>query len=197
MLKKSVLRSLAPSVLSDHGYEDVRPRTGQGLLPGSRLVARKAGKDVEIAVKASAERTLSFTRRTKTEWRTASAVGLVLAIVPPLDGSEGIEVWALDQNKLIAKFNSAWKALEKSGRGVSFEQPVFVPLDKVSRKNVGHSIANLTECKKWIAQLTPDEVKRRTAGRSDETFYERVKREFAELSGVDISKVEVVFRIKP
>lgn len=197
MLQKSVLRKLAPSVLADEGYEEVRSRTGQGLLPGSRLIARKAGVEVEIAVKVSAEGTLSFTKRTKTTWRTASAVGLVLAIVPALDASAGIEILALDAKKLVAKFNAAWKALEKAGRGVGFEQPVFVPIDKVTRKNVGHSVGNLTDCEIWRAQLSHDEVKRRTENRSDETFYQRVKREFAEHSGLDISKVEVVFRIKP
>jgi len=94
----------------------------------------------------------------------------------------------------IAEFEKAWKALEKAGRSLSFEIPIFIPLDEVSRKNVGHNIANLKARAVWSVRLSAEEVRARTSAASGETFYERVKREFAERNGVDVSQVEVEFR---
>src|SRR5260221_541096 len=48
----------------------------------------------------------------------------------------------------------------------------------------------------WSVRLSAEEVRARTSAASGETFYERVKREFAERNGVDVSQVEVEFRIK-
>jgi hypothetical protein len=104
---------------------------------------------------------------------------------------------AFDAPPLIAVFEKAWKALEKAGRSLSFEIPIFVPLDEISRKNVGHDVANLKALAIWSVRLSAEEVMARNSAESGETFYERVKREFAERSGVDVSKVEVEFRIKP
>jgi hypothetical protein len=195
-MKKSTMRGLAPSVLADHGFEEIRARSGRGLLPGARLIAKRDGEEIDVAVKASLERSLNFTKQSKNRWRTASAVDLVVAVVPSLKNAQDIEVIAFDRQPLIAAFEEAWQALEKAGRALSFEIPIFIPLDEVSRKNVGHDIANLKALAVWSVRLTAEEVRARTSAESGETFYERVKREFAERSGVDVSKVEVEFRIK-
>jgi hypothetical protein len=195
-MKKSFLRGVVPSVLADHGLKEVRTRSGQGLLPGSRLIAKRDGQEIDVAVKVSLERSLNFTKQSKSRWRTVSVVDLVVAVVPALDGQD-IEVLAFDARPLIIVFEEAWKALEKAGRSLSFEIPVFVPLDEVSRKNVGHDVANLKEHARLWGRFSPEEVRARNPAESGETFYERVKREFAERSGVDVSKVEIEFRIKP
>jgi hypothetical protein len=194
-MKKSLMRGLVPSVLADRGLKEVRARPGRGLLPGARLIAKRDGEDIDVAVKASLERSLNFTKLSKGRWRTASAVDLVVAVVPALIGKD-IEVMAFDKQPLIAAFEKAWKALEKAGRSLSFEIPIFIPLDEVSRKNVGHNIANLKALAVWSVRLSAEEVMARTSAASGETFYERVKREFAERNGVDVSRVEVEFHIK-
>ena len=78
---------------------------------------------------------------------------------------------------------------------MSFKR-VFVPLDEVARKNVGHKVANLKAIAIWSVRLNAEEVRVRTSAGTEESFYDRVKREFAKLSGVDVSKVEIEFRIK-
>jgi hypothetical protein len=194
-MKKSLMRSLVPSVLADRGHKEIRARSGQGLLPGSRLIAKRDGEEIDVAVKASLERSLSFTKQSKSRWRTASAVELVVAVVPALNPQD-IEVVAFDAQPLIAVFEKAWQALEKAGRSLSFEIPIFIPLDEVSRKNVGHNIANLKVLAVWSVRLSAEEVRARTSAESGETFYQRVKREFAERNGVDVSQVEVEFHVK-
>jgi hypothetical protein len=171
-------------------------RSGQGLLPGSRLIAKRDGQEIDVAVKVSLERSVSFTKQSKSRWRTASAVDVVVAVVPALN-AQNIEVLAFDAPPLVAVFEKAWKALEKAGRSLSFEIPIFVPLDEVSRKNVGHDIANLKALAIWSVHLSAEEARARSSMESPETFYDRIKREIAERNGVDVSKVEFEFRIKP
>jgi hypothetical protein len=195
-MKKSLMRGLVPSLLADRGLKEVRARSGQGLLPGSRLIAKRQGQEIDVAVKASLERSLNFTKQSRNRWRTVSAVDLVVAVVPALNALD-FEVLAFDGPPLVAEFEKAWEALERAGRSLSFEIPIFIPLDQVSRKNVGHDIANLKALAIWSIRLSAEELKARNSAESGETFYDRVKREFAERSGVDVSKVEVEFRIKP
>jgi hypothetical protein len=195
-MKKSFMRGLVPSVLADLGLKDVRTRSGQGLLPGSRLIAKRDGQEIDVAVKASLERSVNFTKQSKSRWRTVGAVDLVVVVVPALDGQD-IEVLVFDARPLIAVFEKAWKALETAGRSLSFEIPIFVPLDEVSRKNVGHDIANLKALAIWSVNLSAEEARARSSVESAETFYDRIKREIAERNGVDVSKVEFEFRIKP
>ena len=148
---------------------------------------------MDVAVKASVKRSLSFARLPKNRWRTASAVDLVVAAVPHAINRADVEVIAFNATQLIAKFDEAWKALKNAGRPVSFGMPVFVPLDEVAPKNVGHSVTNLKAIAIWSVCLNAEEVELRT---SEEPFLDRVKREFAKFNGVDVSKVEIEFRIK-
>jgi hypothetical protein len=57
----------------DRGF-DVRLKSGQGYLPGSQVIAMKAGEGINVAVKASQERVLSFTKQSNNKWRTLHAV---------------------------------------------------------------------------------------------------------------------------
>src|SRR5450631_923219 len=117
-MKKSLMRSLVPSVLADRGHKEVRARSGQGLLPGSRLIAKRQGQEIDVAVKASLERSLNFTKQSRNRWRTVSAVDLVVAVVPALNALD-FEVLAFDGPPLVAEFEKAWEALERSGRSLS------------------------------------------------------------------------------
>jgi hypothetical protein len=196
-MRKEQLRAEVPRILTERGFSRIQELSSRGVLPGARLVATRGGTEVAIAVKVSAERSLSFTKKSKTRWRTAGSVNLIVAVVPARDSKEDLEVLAFDSKRLIAEFDKAWKALKAAGRPISFEIPVFVPLDEVSRKNLGHGIANLKDIAEWTVRVPVKEVRDRSLAESAETFYERVKREFAERTGVDVTKVEVEFRIKP
>jgi len=76
-----------------------------------------------------------------------------------------------------------------------FEMPIFVPLDKESRKNVGHGVSNLKQLALWTVRVGADELKDKTVNHNVETFIDRVKREFAERNEVEVDKVVVEFRI--
>jgi hypothetical protein len=192
--KKSLLRQLGREALEEQGYE-TEVKSGQGLLPGARLVARKDGERFDVAVRTSHERVLSFTMQTNAQWRALSNVDLVLAVVPAAKNSENVEVLAFDSTALIGRFNIASKGLERADRSSSFEMPIFIPIDKESRKNVGHGVSNLKEIALWSVNVRAVAMKIKTSDDSSGTFIDRVKREFAERNEVDVSKVVVEFRI--
>jgi hypothetical protein len=123
------------------------------------------------------------------------SVDLVIAVVPAEKNSESIEVLAFDSKVLRGCFDKALKGLEQADRSSRFEMPIFVPLDKESRKNVGHGVSNLKEMALWTVRVGADELKLKTSSAAAETFIDRVKREFAEKNEVDVSKVVVEFRI--
>jgi hypothetical protein len=191
---KSDLRGLVPQILREKGFEEIRPKTGRGLLPGSRLTGVKDGAEVIIAAKASAARTLNFTKQSKGTWRTASAVDIVVAVVPAASGA-GIEAYCFDSKKLTKHFNRAWQALEKAGRSLSFAIPIFVPIDDATSKDLGHSIGNLGLLAEWSVTLTAEQVRARTETSRDD-FYTGIRRQIAEHNNVDISQIELEFRIK-
>lgn len=127
-------------------------------------------------------------------WRTAHAVDLVLAVVPAQTG-DAFEVLAFESETLIGAFDEAWQALERAGRSLSFEIPVFIPLDRIARKNVGHEIANLKDSAIWKVVFSAKDVEAATSSHDTEALIERFKREFAEMIGVEVAKIVVEVRI--
>jgi hypothetical protein len=188
-MKSADYRVVARSVLMDRGF-DVRLKPGQGYLPGSRAIAMKAGEDVDVAVKASQERVLSFTKQSNNRWRTLHAVDLVVAVVPAEDGASGADVFAFEKKPLVRVFNKAWKALEGAKRPLGFNIPVFVPIDEVSRKNVGHDVGNLKKLASWSVHLTEEELVARSAC-TEENYVDQFCRRYAAENGVDVSQVMV------
>ncbi|SHG55945.1 hypothetical protein SAMN05443248_1956 [Bradyrhizobium erythrophlei] len=133
--------------------------------------------------------------QTNSQWRTLENVDLVLAVVPAAKNSEIVEVLAFDSTALKARFDIASKGLERVDRSSSFEMPIFIPIDKESRKNVGHSVSNLKEIALWSVNVSAAAMKVKASDDRAGTFIDRVKREFAERNEVDVSKVVVEFRI--
>jgi hypothetical protein len=188
-LRSSLLRTVARTVLIDRGFE-VRAKPGQGYLAGSRLVAKKKnGKPTIVAVKASKERVLSFTRQPDGQWRTLHAVGLVLAVVPAEDNEEEVEVLAFEKDVLVIAFDRAWYALHKEQRPLSFNIPLFVPLDQVGRKNVGHDVGNLKKLSDWSVRLTPEQARAKSVDRTDASYIDSFIRRYAKENGVDAHRV--------
>jgi hypothetical protein len=188
--KSSLLRVAARSVLVDRGFE-VRVKPGQGYLPGSRVVAEKNGEEMVVAVKASKQRVLSFTRQSNHLWRTLHAVDQVLAVVPAANNAEGAEVMAFKRDTLVAAFDRAWKALEEERRPLSFKIPVFVPLDKVARKNVGHAVGNLKALAIWSIRLTPDQILAKSSAEVEEDYIDAFVRRYAKDHRVEEHQVVI------
>jgi hypothetical protein len=177
-VKSSILRAAARSVLAERGFE-VRVKPGQGYLPGSRLEAKKDGKETVVAVKASQERTVSFTRQSDDLWRTLRAVDQVLAVVPAAADAEDAEVMAFERDTLVAAFDRAWKSLEREKRPLSFKIPVFIPLDKVARKNVGHDVGNLKALAIWSVRLTKEQIRAMSSAEAEEDYVDAFIRRYA------------------
>lgn len=74
-------------------------------------------------------------------------------------------------------------------------------MDEHPTKSYGHAVANLKSISRWNEALTLPQVRKLGSPETDDSgndvFYDRVKREFADRFGVDVSKVEVEFRIRP
>jgi hypothetical protein len=195
-MKNSSYRIVARSVIMERESCDVRVKSGQGYLPGARATAIKAGKEIDVAVKASQERAISFTKQSDGRWRTLRAVDLVIAVVPAEEDRDEAEVFAFEKKVLIRVFNQAWKALETAKRPVGFNTPIFIPIDEVSRKNVGHDVANLKGLAAWSVHLTAQELAKRSVD-NEESYVDQFRRRFAAENGVDVSQVMISILGRP
>jgi hypothetical protein len=188
-MKNSDYRLAGSTALEDRGFE-VRIAPGRGYLPGSRLVARRERRKIDVAVKASQQRAISFTRRPDSGWRTLSGVDVIVVVVPDQHNSEEADVFGFERKALVRAFNRAWKALEKAKRPTGFNLPVFIPIDEASRKNVGHNVGNLKKSAAWSVHFTKEELEKRTSG-NELSYVDAFRRRFAADNGVDVSQVVV------
>lgn len=194
-MKNSDYRNVARAVLKEKGY-DVQIKPGQGYLPGARLIATRARKKVDVAVKASQQRAIGFTRQANGRWRTLDAVDLVVVVVPDAHNMADAEVFGFARKPLVATFDRAWKALENAKRPTGFNAPVFIPLDEQSRKNLGHDVGNLKKFAVWSVRLPEDELDQRASG-DEESYLDQFRRRFAAENGVDVGQVVVSIAGKP
>ena len=189
VMKNWKYRKIARMVLIDRGY-DVSVKPGQGHLPGSRLIAVKAGRKLAVAVKVAHERAISFARQSEHRWRTLHAVDLVVVVVPVKTKEGGADVIAFEKDSLTRMFDLAWSTLAKAKLQIGLNLPVFIPIDDKSRKNVGHGVAGLKRLAMWSVHLAQDELTERSE-RPDEDYVLEFRRRYAAEKGVDIDKVEV------
>jgi hypothetical protein len=194
-MQSSFLRNVARLVLMDRGF-DVRVKIGQGYLPGARLIAVKGRDKIDVAVKASQQRALSFTRQPDKGWRTLRFVDLVVAVVPGEEDDGAADVFGFEQKALERKFDRARKALESAKRSVGFNVPIFIPIDEVSRKNVGHDVANLKKLAIWSVHLNAQQLAE-LSERTKENYVDQFRRRFAAENGVDVSQVMISIVGKP
>jgi hypothetical protein len=194
-MKSSDYRIVARSVLMDRGF-DVSVKTGQGYLPGARLIAVKDGARIDVAVKVCRERALSFTRQPDKGWRTLRLVDLVIAVVPGEEDEDGADVFVFEKKTLQRKFDQARRALENAKRPVGFNMPIFIPIDAVSRKNVGHDVSNLQKLAIWSVHLNAQQLAELSA-RGKENYVDQFLRRYAAENGVDVSQVMISIVGKP
>jgi hypothetical protein len=187
-MKDSNLRVVARNVLRQRGYE-VSVKPGQGYLPGARLMARRRNEEMEVAVKASKGRALSFNRQSEKRWRTLHAVDLVIAIVPSTEAEPGAEVFAFRREALVRAFNRAWKQLESAKRATMFNMPVFIPLDRGTPKNLGHHVDNLKSFAEWSMRLDQYDLEELSA--EVDEYVEVFRRRYAEENGVEVAQVKI------
>ena len=193
-ITKQQLRDGACEVLTNRQYAPELV-SGPGIVPGARLRATAgpaAGK--QIAVRTSQDREVGLLRRHDSrKWRTIPKVHEVVVAVPSLTNPDSsIEVLCFDPKTVIALFDAA---VEKAGsRTLSYKAPVFMALDDSPQKGSGALAGGLGAKAKWWEEISVESVAAKLPDQSD-GFIERIKREFAERNGVDVSKVVVEFRI--
>ena len=169
--------------------------SGPGIVPGARLRATAgpaAGK--QIAVRTSQDREVGLLRREDNgKWRTIPKVHELVVAVPSLTNPDtSIEVFCFDSKTVIALFDAA---VEKAGsRALSYKAPVFIALDESPQKGSGALAGGLGAQAKWREEISVKSIAAKLPNQSD-GFIERVKREFADRNGVDVSKVVLEFRI--
>jgi hypothetical protein len=148
------------------------------------------------------DREVGFIRDRQGNWRTIPKVDLVVVAVPADDkvrkrrSVEAIEVFGFDPKVLKREFDAALAAQLERHPDLSYKAPIFVSLDKVpgraSSSSSSSSSSSVLKTKNlWREELPLNSM----ALHGDVGFIERVKREFAELMGVDVSRVTVDFHI--
>jgi hypothetical protein len=175
---------------------DVQVKTGQGYLPGARLIAVKGKEEIDVAIKASQQRALSFTWQPDKGWRTLRSVDLVVAAVPGEEDDGGADVFGFKRKALERKFEQARAALESGKRYAGFNTPIFIPIDAVSRKNLGHDVVNLKKLAIWSVHLTAQQAAE-LSERMQEDYIDQFRRRFAAENGIDVGQVMISIVGKP
>lgn len=197
----SQLRACARLALEQRGFS-VELITGAGVVPGVQLKATKGSDHINVAVRTALNRKVGLVRSSDGAWRTIPSVDEVLIVAPSIDDKSAAEVFGFEPKMLMKIFDAALAAQLKQMPKLSANAPIFVPLDNGKHKK-GQAAApvstnsGLKAKALWSLVLplpTAASLQHRQAD-ADSGFIERVKREFAELNGVDVSKVRVNFVI--
>jgi len=166
---------------------------GPGIVPGSRL---QAG-DRKIAVRTSLDREIGLTRDLAGSWTTIPRVDEVIVAVPAAEDPLSAEVMSFLPEVLIEAFDAALAAQEECGAKLSPKAPVFMALDEVERGRLRGVSSGLKAKARWIKPIRmasvplPKDAQRESV----RDFKHRVRREFAELVGLDVKEVDVQLMI--
>jgi hypothetical protein len=130
---------------------------------------------------------------------TIPKVDEVIVVVPSAQDPASAEVFSFQPAVMLEAFDQALSAHKKRQPELSHKAPIFVALDDRRRGRSTDIIPGLKGKAQWHTTVPLASVPRpgNSATEAPLGFVERVKREFAELNGVDVSKVVVEFRILP
>lgn len=201
-MQRRVLRACAQAALQRLKFQ-VEVRKRPRVAPGGRLTVRRGPEKLEVAVRTSSKRDVTLLRGDDGKWKTIPGVDLVVVAVPTEHSQESVDVFGFDPPSMLELFDRAAAFQRKRNPAVSEELPICVALDSGRSKGFGKAISGLKDKAKWSETVAIDDSilasakKLEGVKKGDSTigFVERVKRELAELMGVDVSKVEVTFRI--
>jgi hypothetical protein len=193
--RKRHLRECARLALEGRGIQaEVKP--GPGIVPGARLLTMAGSEEREVAVRTSLDREVGLTRHPDGRWMTIPNVDEVVVAVPSAEEPDSAEVLCFDSDVMIEAFDAALAARMKQDSKLSHKAPIFIALDHSAKGSSPNLQSGLKTKSKWRTLIPLSAVSMPSLARpSAEGFIDRVKREFAELNGVDVSKVVVEFRI--
>jgi len=193
-LTRALLRKAAGVILeTECGYRVDADEVRQGVAPGARLIAVKGAQKLRVAVRTSLSRKIRLMRRNDGKWRTIQDVDLVVVAVPADRGATAIEVLGFKRDDFIEIFDAALQSL-KTNRDAGF--PVVVTLDEKTKPGSA-AAAGLKTSAIWkhVLPLDAPTLREATKAETGVEFINRVKAEFAERNGVDVSMVVVEFRV--
>jgi hypothetical protein len=195
-VRKQHLRECARFALEARGHR-VELKTGAGIVPGARLRTFQGSQAREIAVRTSLDREVGFTRHPDGHWITIPKVDEVVVAVPSAEDPSSAEVLSFDREVMIHACNATLAARMKEYPELSYKAPIFIRLDSSDRSDSPDATSGLKAKAKWRTSVPLDAVRthKSASAPAAESFIDRVKREFAELNGVDVSKVVVEFKI--
>jgi hypothetical protein len=194
-IRKRHFRECARIALEGRGLR-VELKAGAGIVPGARLRTFRGSEAREVAVRTSLDREVGFTRHPDGSWVTIPAVDEIVVAVPSAEEPGSAEVLCFDREVMIDTCNAALAARKKEYPQLSHKAPIFIALDTSNEGHPPNDPSSLKAKAKWRTSvpLATGRTRNRASLRA-ESFIEQVKREFAELNGVDVSKVVVEFRI--
>jgi len=195
-IKKRHLRQCARFALESRGLR-VELKAGAGIVPGARLTTFHGSETREVAVRTSLDREVGFTRHPDGRWITITAVDEIVVAVPSAEEPSSAEVLGFDREVVIDAFNAALAARKNEYPELSHKAPIFIALDTSDEGHSPDVTSGLKAKAKWRTSVSLAAMRTRKTRSAPpaESFIERVKREFAELNGVDVSKVVVEFKI--
>jgi len=188
------LRAAAERGIANQGFK-VEVVRGSG---GARLTATKGGKSINVAVRTSSDRWVGWMRDENGKWRGMRDADLI--VVAAL-GPNGAEIYAFDSAPVEKAFDANLAAREANNAVLSKTAPIFVCLDTVAPgRGPSATSSNLKAKALWsetvplvlTAEVTAPEV---AAPEAEESFVDRVRREFADRVGVAVEKVTVEFKV--
>jgi hypothetical protein len=196
-VRKQHLRECARLALDTKGLR-VEVKAGAGIIPGARLlIFDGSGDEREVAVRASLDGEVGFARHLDGSWMTIPNVDEIVVATPSAEESGSAEVLCFDRDVMIEAFDAALAERMVEYPKFSQKAPVFIALDGADKSKLPHGRSGLKAKAKWQAVIPLSDVTNgRTSSRSgSESFIDRVKREFAAMNGVDVSKVVIELKI--
>lgn len=202
--------------LEEQGFV-VKNKPGLGVLPGSRLRIQRSGQAQQtVVVRVSKKRKIGISRHQWSgKWFDVPGLNKVIVVAPSLRDPSLADVIEFDAEVLVQAFtvlDALRNGPHTKDRELNF--PIFVTLDpqpgdegQSSSSNLIEKASRVTEvplpgspASTSIDQVVGVAVPARAAAAGEpkvkpEGFIERVRREFAEINGVDVSKVIVNFHI--
>ncbi len=192
-IRKAGLRECGRLALQQRGW-NVEVVNGPGIVPGARLRASKGVDERDVAVRTSLDREVGLTRHPDGRWITVPRMDQVITVVPAAEDPRLCEVFSFDARVLENAFDDALKTILEQNPNLSHKAPIFVGLDAFDGPHRG-VMSGLKSKAQWSISMPIVSTASASQSKKKHGFIERVKREFAEINGVDVSKVVVEFRI--
>ena len=173
----------------------VEPSAAQALCRCRWAV--KGSQERNIAVRTSLDREVGLMRRPNGHWATIPRMDEVIVVAPSEDESGSAEVLSFAPDAIIRVFDAALEARQKENPNFSPKAPIFMALDAASGGRYAVVDSGLKTKAQWQTLVPLASVPRHRLSQTESAvgFIERVRQEFADLHGVDVSKVTVEFRI--